>query len=80
MPDRTIDHCIHEMATAYCSQEAMRMLFLNQSSESNKALDLPAMSGIFSGLSAGKINKKMNRQNQVGYLKTSRLCIVDFIP
>ena len=59
MPDRTIDHCIHEMATAYCSQEAMRMLFLNQSSESNKALDLPAMSGIFSGLSAGKINKKI---------------------
>ena len=64
------------------SQEAMRMLFLNQSSESNKALDLPTRGGpfakeevtllanswIFSGLTDGEINKIMDSAKPCWYL------------
>ena len=73
------------------SQEAMRMLFLNQSSESNNALDVPTRGGpfakeegillanswIFSGLTDGEINKIMDSAKPCWYLSQVN-CVVSY--
>ena len=73
------------------SQEAMRMLFLNQSSESNKALDVPTRGGpfakeevillanswIFSGLTDGEINKIMDSAKPCWYLSQVN-CVLSY--